>query len=357
MRIPSFILLPLIIWFTACSKQEDSSDNRSVSVAQQRSLRLVSSQVLNTPVLGEMVIDLADNINRLGGEDLSVKVYGPGKLVEALEVLDAVSAGKVEAGFGAAGFWMGKIPASPLFSAVPFGPNASEYIAWFYGGNGSKLYQEMYDIHGFNVKVMIGGMIPPESSGWFAQEIKSLDDLKGLKMRFYGLGGDIMKQYGVAVRLLPPGEIFPALEKGVIDATEFSMPSIDERLGFYKIVNYNYFPGWHQQATAFELLINKDVWETLTDRQKAILEIASQANVVNGIAKGESSQGPTLKRNAERGVKLLTWPPEMVESFRKTWVEVARERSAEDPFFKKVWDDLQQFRREFKEWGDKAYLD
>ena len=259
MRTPSFILLPLIIGFTACSKQEDSSDNRSVSVAQQRSLRLVSSQVLNTPVLGEMVVDLADNINRLGGDDLSVKVFGPGKLVEALEVLDAVSAGKVEAGFGAAGFWMGKIPASPLFSAVPFGPNASEYIAWFYGGNGSKLYQEMYDIHGFNVKVMIGGMIPPESSGWFAQEIKSLDDLKGLKMRFYGLGGDIMKQYGVAVRLLPPGEIFPALEKGVIDATEFSMPSIAERLGFYKIVNYNYFPGWHQQATAFELLINKDV--------------------------------------------------------------------------------------------------
>ena len=95
----------------------------------------------------------------------------------------------------------------------------------------------------------------------------------------------------------------------------------------------------------------------MTDKQKAILEIASQANVVNGIAKGESSQGPTLKRNAERGVQLLTWPPEMVESFRKTWVEVARERSAEDPFFKKVWDDLQQFRREFKEWGDKAYLD
>lgn len=357
MRTPFFILIPLATWFCACSKQGDSPDGRSVPVAQQRSLRLVSSQISNTPVIGEMVLHLTNNINRLGGGDLSVKYFDPGQLVEAMEVLDAVSAGKVEAGFGTAGFWMGKIPASPLFSAVPFGPNASEYMAWFYGGNGLKLYQEMYDIHGFNVKVLLAGMIPPESSGWFAHEIKSLDDLKGLKMRFFGLGGDIMKEYGVAVRLLPPGEIFPALEKGVIDATEFSMPSIDERLGFYKIVNYNYFPGWHQQATTFELLINKDVWETLTVRQRAIFEISSKANVVNGIAIGESSQGPTLKRNAERGVQQRTWPPEIMDNFRKTWAEVARDRSEEDPFFKKVWDDLQQFRREFKEWGDQAYLD
>ena len=357
MRTPFYVILPLLFGFIACSKQGNETEGQSVPVERERSLRLVSSQISSTPILGEMVVDLAKNINQLGGNDLSVKVYDPGKLVEALEVLDAVSAGKVEAGFGAGGFWMGKIPSAPLFSAIPFGPNVNEYIAWFYGGNGMKLYQEMYDTHGFNVKVLVAGIIPPESSGWFAHEIQSLDDLKGLKMRFYGLGGEVMKQFGVAVRLLPPGEIFPALEKGVIDATEFSMPSIDERLGFHKIVNYNYFPGWHQQATAFELLVNKEVWNSLSDRQRSILEIASRANVVTAIAKGESSQGPTLQRNAERGVQQRTWSPEMLEQFQKTWDEVARDRSAEDPFFKKVWDDLRQFRQEFKEWGDQAYLD
>ena len=357
MKIIPCLILPFLLIFASCSKQGDSANGSPGTVVKKRNLRLVSNQILTTPVVGEQVLTLADSINRLGVGSLSVKVYGPDKLVGAMEVLDAVSSGKVEAGFAASGFWMGKIPASPIFSTVPFGPNANEFIAWFYAGNGSKLYQEMYDTHGFNVKVLVAGMIPPESSGWFAQEIKSLDDFKGLKMRFFGLGGDVMKKFGVAVRLLPPGEIFPALEKGVIDATEFSMPSIDERLGLHKIVNYNYFPGWHQQATAFELLINKDVWNSLSGSQQAILEISARANLVIGIAKGESSQGPAIKRNAARGVKQKIWPPEIIEHFRKTWEEVAREKSAEDAFFKKVWDDLQEFRRDFKEWSDLAYID
>lgn len=356
MKFIPLLLIPLLTLFSGCSPKASTSNGDGIPTIKKRNMRLVSLQNTGTPIVGEQVIWLADSINKMSAGNLNLKVYDPDKLVGALEVLDAVSSGKVEAGYSASGFWMGKIPAAPLFCSVPFGPNASEYQAWFFHGNGMKLYQEMYDTYGFNVKVLVCGMIPPETSGWFANEIKSLDDLQGLKMRFFGLGGDIMKRYGVAVRLLPPGEIYPALEKGVIDATEFAMPNIDEQLGFYKIAKYNYFPGWHQQTTTFELLINKDVWESLPEYQQAIIETASQANIIRGIAAGEGSQGPAMKRNQERGVKQMTWPPEIIEAFRSTWNEVVEEKAAADPFFKKVWDDLKAFRAEYKEWGDRAYV-
>ena len=136
-----------------------------------------------------------------------------------------------------------QFPAAPLFSAVPFGPEAGEYMAWIYFENGLDLYQEMYDQAGFNVKVFPCTIIAPETSGWFAEEITSAEQLDGLKMRFFGLGGKVMQKLGVATTLLPGGDIFPALEQGAIDATEFSMPAIDQRLGFDKLVKYNYLPG------------------------------------------------------------------------------------------------------------------
>ncbi|MBH53117.1 MAG: C4-dicarboxylate ABC transporter [Opitutaceae bacterium] len=355
---PLYCFLLLIVGFiiASCAKQSSNFSGLAERIEKKRNLRVVCFANIITPIVGEMPANLGERINTVGAGKLAVKLYNPDELVGAMEILDVVSEGKVDAGFGAAGFWAGNIPSSPIFSSIPFGPNANEYLAWFYEGNGMKLYQEMYDSHGFNVKVLLAGMIPPETSGWFTKEINSLDDLEGLKMRFFGFGGEVMKQFGVAVRLLPPGEIYPALEKGVIDATEYAMPSIDEGLGFHKIAKYNYFPGWHQQATTFELIINKDVWNSLSESQQAILEQAGRANLVYGIAKGDGSQGPAMKRMAERGVEQRTWPPQVVEAFKKTWEELAAQKAEDDPFFKKVWEDLQQFRAEYKEWGDRAYI-
>ena len=355
MKYALLLLLPLALLFSGCSQQTSSSGNAGGPQLKKQNIRLVSLQNTSTPIVGEQLIWLADSINAMAEGSIQVKVYDPDKLVGAMEVLDAVSSGKVEAGYGSSGFWMGKIPAAPLFCSVPFGPDAAEYLSWFFYGNGMKLYQEMYDTHNFNVKVLLCGIIPPETSGWFSNEITDLEQLQGLKMRFFGLGGDIMKKFGVAVRLLPPGEIYPALEKGVIDATEFAMPSIDEQLGFYKIAKYNYFPGWHQQATTFEFLINGDVWDSLAPSQQAILENAARANIIKGIAVGEGSQGPAMKRNAERGVNQISWPPEIIEEFRKAWHEVVAEKVEEDAYFKKVWEDLSAFRAEYKEWSSRAY--
>lgn len=308
------------------------------------------------PGLGTTAPWLAERLETLSGGDLKMVVYEPGKLVAPFEILDAVSTGKVNAGFSMSAYWQGKIPAAPLFSSVPFGPEAAEYMAWMYQGDGLKLYQEMYDQAGYNVHVLPFGIIAPETSGWFNKPIEKPDDLKGLRMRFFGLGGEVMQKLGVSTSLLPGGEIFPALEKGALDATEYSMPAIDQRLGLYKVVKYNYYPGWHQQATFSELLINKDVWNSMDEHQKMVLEVGCKAATLDAFTLTEAIQAPVIKENVtERGVKNMYWNDEMLAAFKGAWDEVVKEQS-QDAFFKKVWDNLSTFREEYKYWSDWGFL-
>ncbi|MGX9357119.1 TRAP transporter substrate-binding protein [Roseobacteraceae bacterium S113] len=309
------------------------------------------------PGLGSPIPRVAEQLDLMSGGTLRMKVYEPGKLVAPFEILDAVSSGKINSGYTTAGYWAGKIPAAPLFSAVPFGPEAGEYMAWLYYGGGLDLYQEMYDQAGYNVHVMPCAVIAPETSGWFANEINSPEDLSGLKMRFFGLGGKVMQKLGVATSLLPGGEIFPALEKGAIDATEFSMPAIDARLGFHKLVKFNYFPGWHQQATVFELMINKDVWNEASEQHQAIITNACKASMADSFAEGEAIQHAALIDNVENnGVQIKTWNDEMLATFKQTWEDVAAEEAANDPFFAKVLADMNEFRDGYAIWKENAFL-
>ncbi|MAF96703.1 MAG: C4-dicarboxylate ABC transporter [Rhodospirillaceae bacterium] len=309
------------------------------------------------PGLGSTIKWIGERIQTASNGSIKMKVYEPKKLVAPFEILGAVSSGKINAGYATAGYWAGKIPAAPLFSAVPFGPEAGEYLAWLWHGNGGKLYQEMYDQAGFNVHVEVCGIIAPETSGWFAKEIKSVEDLKGMKMRFFGLGGQVMQKLGVSTSLLPGGEIFPALEKKAIDATEFSMPAIDKLLGFHKLAKNNYFPGWHQQATVFELLINKDTWNGLHDSQRMVIELICKAGTADSFAYTEAIQADAMKTNVEKnGVTNRYWSDDMLALYKKTWDEVAAEQAAKDAFFKKVWDDLSAFRAKYDIWEAHAFL-
>lgn len=309
------------------------------------------------PGLGTTAPWIAERIETASNGTIRMKVYEPGKLVAPFEILDSVSKGKINAGYSMAAYWAGKINAGPIFSAIPFGPEAGEYLAWMYYGNGLKLYQEMYDTHGYNVKVLVCGINAPETSGWFTEEITSLEQFKGMRMRFMGLGGAAMEKLGVSVSLLPGGEIFPALEKKALDATEFSIPAVDKRLGFHKVAKYNYFPGWHQQATIFELLINKDTWNSMTDHQRMVLEMMTRAATLDAFAYTEAIQGAAMRENVEKnGVKQMYWPKEMLDAFKKAWEEVAKEQSAADPFFKKVWDDVSAFRSDYKMWQTYGFL-
>jgi len=211
----------------------------------QTTIEMTSAFGKNLPILGTAAVDFTEMLNSISSE-VQVKHFDPGKLVPTLEALDAVSTGSVDAAYATSGYWQGKINSASLFAAVPFGPEAGEFLGWILYDDGARLWQQMYDDNGYNVHVTPCGLIAPETSGWFKNEINSVEDLKGLNMRFFGLGAKAMEKLGVSTSLLAAGDIFPALERGAIDATEFSMPRIDARLGFHKLVKYNYFPGWHQ---------------------------------------------------------------------------------------------------------------
>lgn len=327
-------------------------------LAKKVMIKLQSQFPAAMPVAGEAFVRFCDQIELLTSGEVKIKMYAPGKLVPPSGILDAVSNHVVDAGFSATAYWAGKMPAAPIFLNVPFGPEATERVGWLLEGNGTKLWQEMYDINGYQVKVIPIAIVPPETAGWFAKPITSPEDLKGLNFRIGGLAGDVMKKLGASVSFMSMGDIFPALEKGLLDACEFSYPSVDAMLGFSKVVKYNYFPGWHQPESSIELLINKTVWETkLTDTQRALFETVAHANILWSIARGKVTQSAVLIDNEQnKGVHNMIWSPEFLELFEKTWEEVAIEKSAQDPFFKKVWDDLSTFRAQNALWEEVGFL-
>ena len=324
--------------------------------AAQQNIEMTSSFPSSLPILGTASTDFVERINLISS-DVEFEHFDPGKLVPTLEALDAVSNGSVDSAFATSGYWQGKLTAASLFAAVPFGPEPGEMLAWIFKDDGLTLWQQMYDDNGYDVHVVPCGIYSPETSGWFKKEINSVEDLQGLNMRFFGLGAEVMQKLGVSTSLLAAGDIFPALERGAIDATEFSMPLVDARLGFHKIAKYNYFPGWHQPSTLFELLVNKDVWEDLDETAQGQINVACEANIVANLANGEASNFPAMVDNAENnGVIIKQWSPEMLDAFEAAWLEVADELATEDEFFAKVWADLEEFRAGYKTWGDNINL-
>ncbi len=304
--------------------------------------------------LGTLGLNVSETLDRVSGGNIELKYFEPGALVPPAECFDSVSTGAVDACWSTPGYWYGKNSALALFAAVPFGPKAAEYGAWMYFGGGHDLMNEIYAKYG--LYSLICGVIAPEASGWFRKEMNSVEDLKGLKMRFFGLGAKVLEKVGVSTQLIPGGDIFPALERGSIDATEYSMPAIDLNLGFYQVASYYYFPGWHQQSTLFEVLMNKEKWEGLTDTQRAQFELACGDNFRYGLVEGEAIQSAALRELQDKGVNIRRWDPAVLEVLEGAWNEVVAEEIAANPDFEKVWNSYTSFREEYTIWRDLGYL-
>jgi TRAP-type mannitol/chloroaromatic compound transport system substrate-binding protein len=327
------------------------------TLAQQPKVRLNMASTFpgGMVLIGDAAKSLSAKVARASGGEIEIRFHEPGALVPAAQSVEAVSQGSVDAAWAGAGWFAGKDSAFNMFSSVPFGPGLGEYLAWMYYGGGLDAAREMFAKH--NVYNIPCALIPPEASGWFRKEIKSPADLKGLKMRFFGLGAKVMEKLGVATQQLAPGDIFQALQLGTIDATEFSLPAIDQRLGFFQVAKFYYFPGWHQQATFFDLMINKAKWDALSDQHKAVIETVCGDLVRDTMAQGEAAQWKAIKEMQEKGgVQIKKWPPEMIAAFDKAWKEVVAEESQKNPNFKKVWDSYTAFRGGYALWRDHGYL-
>jgi TRAP-type mannitol/chloroaromatic compound transport system substrate-binding protein len=302
------------------------------------------------PHVGTQAVDIANKAKLVSGGTINIQVFEPGALIPPAECFDAVSNGAVDLCWGVSGYYYGKNSALAVFSAVPFGPKWPEMLAYFYYGGGREQYEAIYARS--NIKGLVCGGTVAEASGWFRKEIKTVNDLKGLKMRIFGLGAKVVEKLGVSAQLIPAGDIFPALELGTIDAAEFAMPAVDLKLGFHQVAKHYYFPGWHQPATLYELIINMDKWKKLSKTQQAQLEIMCGDNVRQAIAEGEAKQFAAMREIQAKGVKLHAWSPEILAAMRTAWNQVAVEESAKSPEFKKVYDGFTAFRKDYKLWDD-----
>ena len=305
--------------------------------------------------LGPSAIRFSKDVERLSGGKFEMKFFEPGAIVPALECFDAVSKGSVESCWTTPGYHTGKYPALAFFTTVPFGPGIGEFLAWKWFGDGNKLRDEIYAKH--DLIAFDCFCIGPETSGWFKREIKSLDEMKGLKMRFFGLGAKVMQKLGVSTQLLAAADIFPALERGVIEATEFSMPAMDIKLGFHQIAKFNYFPGWHQQVSCSELLMNRTAYNALPEQYKAIIQVATQAQVIYTYAETEAMQfGVMAEMRDKYGVQVKRWPDDMLKAYEKAWLDVIKEESATDPLFKKIADNFLEYRKNYNVWGASQFM-
>jgi TRAP-type mannitol/chloroaromatic compound transport system substrate-binding protein len=301
--------------------------------------------------LGPSGVRFSKDIERMSGGKFEMKFFEPGAIVPALECFDAVSKGSAEACWTTPGYHTGKYPALAFFTTVPFGPGIGEFLAWKWFGGGNQLRDEIYAKH--DLIAFDCFCIGPETSGWFRKEIKSLDEMKGLKMRFFGLGAKVMQKLGVSTQLLAAADIFPALERGVIDATEFSMPAMDIKLGFHQVAKFNYFPGWHQQVSCGEVLMNKKAWDALPEQYKAMIETAGEAQAMYTYAETEAFQFDVMAEMRDKHkVVVKRWDDKALAAFEKAWVEVIRDESAKDPLFKKVADHYLDFRKKYAIWGE-----
>ncbi len=281
-----------------------------------------------------------------------IQTFAAGEIVPGLQVLDAVQSGTVEMGHSAQYYYIGKDPTWALFCAVPFGLNARQQNAWFYEGDGQKLIDEF--AAKFNTKCILMGNTGCQMGGWFNREIKGPDDFKGLKMRIGGWAGKTLGKLGVVAQQLAGGDIYPALEKGTIDAAEWVGPYDDEKLGFYKIVKYYYYPGWWEGGTTNHLLINQAKWNELPKSYQAVVQAAAGYANVQELASYDARNPAALKRLVANGVQLRPFTVPTMEACLKASNEVNVETSATNPAYKKVLDSMEAFRHDEYLWWQVA---
>ena len=321
--------------------------------------KLVTTWPKNLPALGTAPERLAEMVEQMSSGRLTIKVYAAGELVPAFGVFDAVAEGSAEMGHGAAYYWRGKAPIAAIFATVPFGMNAQEMNGWLHYGGGLELWRELYAP--FGVVPMAAGNSGVQMAGWFNKEINSLEDLRGLKMRIPGLGGEVLQRAGGVSVAMPGSEIFTALQTGVIDATEWVGPYNDLALGLQQIAQYYYYPGWHEPGPTIEALVNAEALASLPPDLRAMLETACRAVNQDMLDEFTARNAIALKTLVEEhGVEIRQLPEDVLRRFAELSKEVLDETAATDELSQRILDSYRAFQRSVQDYHaitEQSYLD
>jgi len=326
----------------ACSR--DAGPAGSAADTRTFEWRLVTTWPANFPGLGTGAIDFAKRVEACSAGRLKIRIYGDGELVPAFETFDAVSSGTAEIGHGASYYWKGKVPASSFFASIPFGLIAQEMNAWLYHGGGWELWKEAYAP--FGLLPMPCGSSGTQMGGWFRKEIRSLADIKGLKMRIPALGGEIIARAGGTPVTMPGSEIFTSLQSGAIDAAEWIGPYNDLAFGLHKAAKYYYYPGWQEPGSALEMIINQAAFDSLPEDLREILLTCASATNDRMAAEFTAHNAEALQTLVrDHGVQVRRYPQDVLRELQRLSAEVLEETARTDAMFRRVLDSLTAFRQ------------
>ena len=295
---------------------------------------------------------LAERVEALSGGRFQIRSYPAGEIVPGLQVLDAVQQGTVQVGHSATYYYTGKDPAFAFDTAVPFGLTTRQQVAWLEQAGGRELLAPLFAE--FNIKSFYGGTTGAQMGGWFNREINSVDDIAGLKMRIPGPGGVVMNRMGATVQVLAGGDIFPALERGAIDATEWVGPYDDEKLGFYKVAPYYYYPGWWEPGATLSVYVNREAWESLSTEYQAIFRAATQEAALTMQTRYDAQNPPALARLLAKGVKLRPFPDDVMRAAERESIAVLEEYAAADTRFAQIYSAWKIYKEQSSDWFSTA---
>lgn len=364
-RYPLIILalvaaLVAVSWLLVIERSRHYSAGQVTAAGDQRVYhwRMVTTWPKNFPGLGRAPEFFAEKVALMSGGRLQIKVFGAGELVPALGVFDAVSQGAVEMGHGAGYYWKGKMAAAPFFTAVPFGMTAQEMNAWLHFGGGLELWRELYEPYG--VVPFAAGNTGVQMAGWFRREIRSAADLKGLKMRIPGIGGEVYERAGGTPVTIPGGELYTSLQTGVVDAAEWVAPYNDIALGLHEVTKHYYYPGWHEPGPTLELIINAKALASLPDDLRAIVEVAARAANQEMLDEYTARNNAALQDLRARGIDVRPLPVDVLRALKQASDAVLADITARDPMARKVYESWKPFAdsvRAYHQISEQAYLE
>lgn len=315
--------------------------------AKTKKLKMVTSWPKNFPGVGVSAARLAKRIEKASQGRYKIRIYSSGELVHPLKCLDAVQEGTADLYHSADYYYKGKSPAFPFFTGIPFGFTANEMHAWLYHGGGQSLWDELNAQ--FNIKPFAVGNTGVQMGGWFKKPIISERDIKGLKMRIPGLGGDVINALGGTSVSLGGTEIMPALQAGTIDATEFVGPWNDLAFGFYKVVKNYMYPGFHEPSVTFSLGINKKLWDKMSNQDQLMFDYIAMAENSYGFAEYNANNGNALDTLVNKhGVTLHKFPDEVFKSFGEATKDLLADITKKDAMTRKVYQNFISFYRDIK---------
>ena len=342
----------------ACGADSDSDDTLEGAPAVQTGERIRWRCASSFPRGLDAIYGSAERIGELTsaltGGRFEIRAYPAGELVPGLQVMDAVQQGTVQVGQSTSYYYTGKNQALAFDAGVPFGMTARQQDAWLNEGGGLDVVRGVFA--DFNIITFPGGNTGAQMGGWFRKEVNTPEDLRGLKMRIPGLGGDVMDRMGVTVQVLAGGDIYPALERGAIDATEWVGPYDDEKLGLHQAAEYYYYPGWWEPSASVSFEVNRDAWASLSADYKAVFEVAAQASARRMLYTYDARNPAALQRLVAGGTQLRPFSDEIMARARTTINEILEEYAAADAQYREVYDHWRNFKEASYRWFGTAEL-